>query len=899
MKRLACLLACLSLLTCGQMLAAPATAAADRVVLHDGWALQSACKVNAGGDAISSKSFKTQGWYRTSVPSTVLAAQVASGEYRDVFTGMNLRKLPGMTYPIGKIFSSLPMAKDSPYACGWWYRTSFQAPRSFTGRTVSLHFAGINYRANIWLNGRKIADAQDVAGAYRQFEFDVTASLRPGENVLAVETFAPTENDLAISWVDWNPAPPDKNLGLWGDVTLTASGPVTVRYPQVVTHLPQDNPQKADLTVRAEVQNHSTQSVQGVAEAVLQGFRLRQDVSLSPGETRSISFTPEQYPELRIKQPKLWWPREMGEPTLHPLTVRFLAGKDVSDQQQIRYGIREITSELTDKGHRLFRINGKPILIRGGGWAPDMLLRYSKERVEAEFRYVMAMNLNTIRLEGKLEPDHFFDLADEKGIMVMAGWCCCDAWEKWSKWQPETLPIATESLRSQSLRLRSHPSVLVWLYGSDYHPTENVERAYLDVLQKTAWPNPTLSSASAAPSTVTGRSGVKMTGPYDYVPPSYWLTDKRYGGAYGFNTETSPGPAIPVAQSLTRILPKEHLWPQDEVWGYHTGGSRFQQMDAFNSGMKATYGEPKGWADYTVKAQAMAYDGERAMFEAYARNKYTSTGVVQWMLNNAWPSMIWHLYDYYLQPGGGYFGTKKANEPLHVQYSYDDRSVVVVNSRREPAEHLSVEANLYDFNLKPLFSQRVDAAVEADGITTALTLPALPAEPASAVYFVKLVLRDGTGKLISDNFYWLPATPSVMAWDKTKDTAYTPAEKYEDMTMLNRLPSVELQAKARTAKGKDGETVEVTVRNPSKTLAFQVRLSVRQGEQEILPVLWDDNYFALMPGESRVVKANFSGVSVPAKAELFVEGWNIKSVRVSLVSHARTTKAPATASRRQ
>ena len=197
-----------------------------------------ACKTQALGETISSNGFDDKGWYSVTVPSTVLAAQVADGQFKDPYYSDNLRKIPGTTYPVGENFSNLPMAADSPYHCGWWYRKQLVIPAADKGRTLWLRFGGINYRADVWVNGKRIADSTQVAGAYRTYEFDITAYALPGKtNVVAVETFAPTETDLGINWVDWNPCPPDKDMGLWGAVDLVTSGPVSVRSPLVVTHL--------------------------------------------------------------------------------------------------------------------------------------------------------------------------------------------------------------------------------------------------------------------------------------------------------------------------------------------------------------------------------------------------------------------------------------------------------------------------------------------------------------------------------------------------------------------------------------------------------------------------------------------------------------------------------------
>src|SRR5581483_7548392 len=636
--------------------------------------------------------------------------------------------------------------------------------------------------------------------------------------------------------------PPDKDMGLWSDVYLTASGPVAVRYPQVITHLVSDGT-SADLSVMAELENATSAPVEGVFQAALQelGVHLEQKVALAAGEKRSISSTPKENPALHVNAAKLWWPAQMGTPNLQHLTVEFLAGGTVSDEQHIRFGIREITSELTDKGHRLFRVNGKTLLIRGGGWTPDMLLRRDHQKLQSEFDYIRDLNLNTVRLEGKMESDDFFDLADENGVLVMAGWMCCDIWQKYADWPPENLPIALESQRSQLLRLRSHPSLLVWLSGSDEPPPPEIERAYQKVVEETAWPNPSISTASDRTTPVNGHSGVKMSGPYDWVPPSYWYAD-QHGGAFGFNTETSAGPAIPPVSSLRKFIPAEHLWPPDGVWNFHAGGEHFTNIDHFNQALDAVYGTATGLDDYEKKAQAMAYENERAMFEAYTARKYISTGVIQWLLNNAWPSIIWHLYDYYLQPAGGYFGAKKANEPVHVQYSYTDHAVVVVNNTYQLVTALRVSTRVYGFDLTEKFNHDARIDVAADAVAPVVTIPALPADAGAQVYFLKLDVTDAAGKPVSSNFYWLSSKPPALDWPHT-DFAFTPTLTYEDMTELNRLPEVKLEAHL-TRDPQHPEAISVELHNPSRNLAFQVHAGIcRAGSSdEILPVLWSDNY---------------------------------------------------------
>ncbi|HEY3122311.1 MAG TPA: glycoside hydrolase family 2 protein, partial [Vicinamibacteria bacterium] len=462
------------------------------------------------------------------------------------------------------------------------------------------------------------------------------------------------------------------------------------------------------------------------------------------------------------------------------------------------------------------------------------------------------------------------------GVLIMPGWCCCDMWERWAEWTPEHHEIAGASLEDQIRRLRNHPSVFVWLYGSDNPPPPDVEQMYVRILDEQRWPNPSLSSATEKPTSITGDSGVKMTGPYDYVPPNYWLVDKQLGGAWGFSTETGPGPAIPPLESLKRFLPADHLWPLDEVWSYHAGGSRFATLDVFRKAMDARYGKPDSLPDFLRKSEAMAYEGQRAMFEAYARNKYVATGVIQWMLNNAWPSLIWHLYDYYLVPAGGYFGTKKACEAVHVQYSYDDGSVAVINGREESLPGMKVTARVYDLEATEKASREAVLDLPPDSSTRAFAIPRV--EGSATTYFVRLQLRDAAGGLVSDNFYWLSSKRDVLDWAGTKGTAYTPQLTYGDLTGLNRLRRVELAVRSRVERDGQTERMRVTVENPGKGLAFMVRLRVTKGAggEDVAPVFWEDNYFSLLPGEKREVAATYDVSALDGTpAALGVDGWNI------------------------
>ncbi len=862
-----------------------------KVLLRENWFIQPSSDVHADGAAISTVGFPTRAWYPATLPSTVLSALVEDKVYADPYTGTNLRSIPGTTYPIFEDFSNIPMPPDSPFRQSWWYRTEFNLPQEYSGKTVWLGFDGINYRANVWMNGVQIASWEKLAGTWRLFQFDVTAAAKPGQtNSLAVEIFPPEPHDLAITLVDWAPMPPDKEMGIWRDVHITATGPIALRYPAVLTKLNLPSTERAMLTIRAELTNAADHPVEGVVRGHIENLAFEQPVRLGPRETQVVHFAPEKFPQLNVPNPRLWWPVQVGKQDLYPLDLAVDVQGQVSDSAHIRFGVRQVASKIDEKGHRIFQINGKNILIRGAGYSFDLLLRSSPERQQAELNYVRDLNLNAVRLEGKLENEHFFDLADEMGILVMAGWCCCDQWENWPAWDKENEIIAGDSLRDQIRRLERHPSVIAWLYGSDFAPPPRIEKMYLGILQELDWPNPSISSAAGRTTTV-GPSGVKMTGPYEYVAPSFWYLDTRHGGAFGFNTETSPGPAIPPVASLRRMLPPDHLWPIDSVWEYHAGGMS-HTLNVFTEALNERYGPSNSVDDYARKAQLQAYEAHRAMMEAYGRNKYTSTGIIQWMLNNAWPSMIWHMYDWYLRPAGSYFGVKKGCEPLHVQYSYDDHSIVVVNSYYQPFANLKVTAKVYNLDMTEKFSKEAEVSVGADSSRRVFTLP--PIQGLSTTYFVSLTLESAS-QIKSSNFYWLSTREETIDWSRQEEdpsgeydiSTWSPTKTFADYTALNTLPRIDLDVTAQNKKdGSEGATT-VTVHNPTSTLALAVHLTVnksssgrvsREGEMdnEILPVLWQDNYFPLLPGETRQVTATYTiGAKSKATPSVEIEGWNV------------------------
>jgi exo-1,4-beta-D-glucosaminidase len=807
--------------------------------LNADWRIQSSARLAQTGPQLSTPNADTTHWYAADLPATVLGTLVDCGEYPDPFVGDNLRRIPGQGPP-AQNFSNHPMPDDSPFRSSWWYRKRFRVPAELPPH-LSLQLDGLNYRANVWLNGHLVADARRLAGAYRVHELDVTRLLRRDElNALAIEVLPPRPCDLAITWVDWNPSPPDKNMGLWRDAWLCASGPVAVRAPFVSSYFAPDG--RVALTVAGDLVNTTDEPQRALVSAEIEDRTVTRAFALAPRERRRFAL--DDCPELTFDKPRLWWPRFMGDPALHELHLRVQVGGRASDAARIPFGIREVGCELTEGGHALFRVNGEPVLIRGAGWATDLFLRRQPERDRAQLEYLLAMNLNTIRFEGMVERAEVLEWCDREGVMVIAGWCCCDSWEKWHQWTDECHHVTAESLRSQVRRVRRHPCMISWFYGSDFPPPEPVERRYLAVLDEEGWPNPAHSSAANRPTELTGKSGMKMEGPYDWVPPNYWLEDRKRGGAFGFATEICPGAAVPPIESLRKMLPPDHLWPIDEVWNFHAGGQEFHNIDAFAEAIARRYGECATVEEFAQLAQLATYEAQRAMFEAYTRNKFVSTGVIHWMLGNAWPSLIWHLFDYYLRPGGGFFGTQKGCEPLHVMYSYDDRSVVVTNEHAQSFAGLRVFARVLDLELRERFAQTAAVDVAAGERVPALLIPEIDDLP--SVYFVDLRLATSDGALASRNFYWLPRSLDALDHEHS-NWMRTPVTTFGDLRALRALPRADVILRVE-----DDGRVELT--NPSEQLAFFVQLRLCDvAGQDVLPVVWSDNYLSLLPGETREV----------------------------------------------
>ena len=729
--------------------------------LSDNWTIQSSEKIGPGGEQISSPGFDTSGWFPAEVPSTVLASLVKNQLYKDPYFGSNINDIPGEAFRVP-----------------WWYRTSFDLdldPEQ-AGKTVRISFDGINYKANIWLNGRQIAGSQTASGTYRRIILNITDHVVSANNVLAVEIIPPVPGDFSIGFVDWNIYPPDQNMGIFREVKLHINGDVSIENPFVETKVDTKTLRNAALSISAELENHSAIRASGILEGSLCSALVSKPFVLEPGERKEFIFSPEEFPDLQIRDPELWWPYQLGNPSMHSLVLSAKTDEGLSDQQEVSFGIRDVDDYVNEGGHRGFKINGKKVLIKGAGWTDDLLLQDTHESLEAQLAYVRHMNLNCIRLEGFWGKDRFlYELCDRYGILMMVGWSCHWEHENYlgkpvdprygGVCEPHEIDLIARSWEDQLLWLRNHPAIFVWNVGSDKVPHPRLEKRYIETFKRYDTTRPYLNSTGGVGSEqgiitedeviseISGSSRVKMLGPYAYTPPVYWYTDKKLGGAYGFNTETGPGANVPPLESIKKMIPEDHLWPIDPVWELHCGLNEFSTLDRFQEAIARRYGEALDLNDFAFKAQVLNYELMRPMFEAFQANKPIATGVVQWMLNSALPSMYWQLYDSYLMPNGAFYGAKKACEPLHLLYNYGLHSIAVVNDHLDPVHNHRALIRVFDINSRELLRETVDINIEGESASDIYKLPA--GLNLSKSYFLDLILINEEGQETGNNFYWL------------------------------------------------------------------------------------------------------------------------------------------------
>ncbi len=857
--------------------------------LDTGWKMISSGELRGlGGDKISLTTFDDKEWHQATVPGTVMGSLASYKVIDDPYFGINMQKID-----------------TGQFQQPWWFRTTLNLTGQDMNRKVSLRFNGINYRADLWVNGKKVAGKDIFAGAFNMFTFNIDDYKQPGDNVIALEIWQYADGEYSIGFVDWNPLPVDRNMGIFREVFLEINDGIKIRSPFVYSRLNKTDG-SADLFIQAELNNSTDKPVKGTMVINYELGEVKKEISVSPGENLSCRFDPADFPQLNVKGAELWYPNGMGKPKLYNIKAEFISGRKVLDRVNKKYGIREIRSYLDKDKNRAFEINGKFVLIKGGGWTDDVFLQDTKKSVEAQLKYVRHMNLNCIRCEGFWGKDEtLYDLCDEYGILVMVGWSCQWEWEDYlhkpcdekygGATGKEDIDLLAGYWKDQILWLRNHPSIFIWMTGSDKLPAPELEMKYNEIFRDYDPSRPYATSAKGASrenrfvqsevalvSDISGPTGMKMLGPYAFTPPVYWYTDTILGGAWGFNTETCPGESVPPASSLRKMLPAESLWPIDKkYWEYHTGRNQFTTLDRFRKALNDRYGESSDVDEFAYKSQVSNYELMRPMFESFVANKPVSTGIIQWKLNSAWPELIWQLYDTYLQPNGSFYAVRKACAPLHAIYRYGFNDIYLANEGLNEVDSLTVSIRVFDINSKQIFADKWQGNIGSNSSQLIYKLPAI--KDLTPVWFLDLrVLRNNSE--VDNNIYWLSVKQDVMDYEaagKLPWAFYTPAKQYADFRALDKLKKVKPDYDYKFEKDQESGKVYIKIRNSSEAIAFFLYLDLIDSETStpILPVYWDDNYVTLLPGEERKLEACYSlSDSKGSNPVIEISGWNTDKV---------------------
>jgi len=890
--------------------------------------LQSAAVIREKGDALSSAGYSSKNyWFPVRVPSTVLTGLVANKVYPDPYTGMNNMLIPDASDSFNhqyhlEQYSHLPN-EPNPWKNPYWYRTEFSVPAGDKGRHFQLIFKGINYRAEGWLNGSLIADSSQMAGMFAEYALDVSKSIRPGErNILAVKIYPldypglPSTPQLramddfydnggptgdigknvtmlsSVGW-DWIPEVRDRNMGIWQPVYLRTTGQVTISKPQIITGLPSlPDTSLAKLTLHIPLTNNSPLAQQGRLKITISpenfagaSLSFSREEDLKASETRTIHLSADNIPELTIRHPHLWWPNGYGNANLYRIRFQYMLGDKVSEDTSFVTGIRTVSSRTVDvKGwvRRDFYVNGKRVHLVGGAWVPDMLLNRDYQRTDYELHLCRNANVNLVRIwgGGLGETDDFYGLADRYGLLVWQDfWITGDTnggFKGSADWPLET-NVFVNNVISTIYRIRNHPSLLVWTGGNEGHAREELYNAMRDQVAGLDGTRPFIpcsSGFSKAPKTWKGSwpddrpAGVYSGGPYSWQDDAQYYKLVDAGKDWVFKDETGI-PSQPPYHALARIIPNlvpdsSLPYPLNNTWGYHDACTGNGKYDTYYKAMAQRYGPATSMKDFSDKMQLLNAGGYRGIFEAAGHKLNETGGVMLWKLNAAFPSVVWQVYDWYLTPNAGYYFMQRACEPLHIQLNLDDSSVAVINRSYIPQTGLSFEAAIVDLNGKDLYSQKGRLNLGTTDLKEVLPL-AETLRKTEGISFVLLSLKDGKGRQVSQNVYWM--SPG------------------HDFTSLVQMPAAKGLKLSTLHSGVTGKEHSWTLQfsNPSPQLAFFLNPRLVIGDEEVLPSFWSDNYFSIPAGGSITVKVSCPLSELAGKIpRLKLEGWNLSEQTLDL-----------------
>jgi hypothetical protein len=889
--------------------------------------LQSSVLISDPGSEISMSQYKSKVyWFPVSVPSTVLTGLVANKIYPDPYSGLNNMLIPDASDAFNKKysleqFSYLP-DNPNPWKNPYWYRTTFNVPGSDQGRCFQLIFKGINYRAAVWLNGTQIADSTEMAGMFAEYSLDVSKQIKAGsDNVLAVKIYPldypglPATEQLkalgdffenggptgdigknvtmlcSVGW-DWIPPVRDRNMGIWLPVYLRTSGGVTIGDPKVVTSIP-DLPDttRAKISLNLRLVNHNNIDVNGKLKVIIapENFKgktleFSKNVSITKNSPATIDLNGENTKELNIQNPVLWWPNGYGKPSLYRIRLRYSDNTGISDDTSFVFGIRTVSTKAVNVNgfyRRDFYVNEKRVHLTGGAWVPDMMLNRDSVRYDYEMHLCRNSNINLLRIwGGGVTPcDEFFEAADRYGLLVWSDfWITGDTQGefKGSPDWPLEGNIFIRNVKSTILRIRNHPSLLVWTGGNEGHARKELYESMRESIITLDGTRPFIPSSSGfakLPSGWNGAwpdnlpSGVYSGGPYTWQDPKIYYSKATAGRDWVFKDETGI-PSQPPYNIMSKIIP-DLTWdnklpfPLNNSWGYHdacTGNGRY---DLYYKEMVKRYGEPSSMEDFCNKMQLMNAIGYQGIFEAAGYKLNDIGGVLLWKVNSAFPSVVWQVYDWFLMPNAGYYFMQNACEPVHIQLNPSNLKVLAINRTYHTFPGLIAQVDIFGMDSKSIFHEEKNVILSNTEVKETADLSSA-LKGASGVNFVVLNLKNNTGKIISHNAYWL--------------------SNAGDYTSLQDLQKTNLDIKVlASAKGKSENSWTIQISNNTSRLAFFIRQQLMLGGEEILPSYWSSNYFTLAPSETTTVTVSCPTVKLDGKnPAMKISGLNVNEQGLSL-----------------
>jgi hypothetical protein len=876
-------------------LGALAASQPEQVPINSGWQLQDSAKVKGDGPTIASPGYKPDGWYTAVVPGTVLTTLVKAGVYPEPLYGENNRpdKIP-----------------ESLNKTSYWYRTVVAVPANYKGQQIWLNFDGINYSADVWVNGKQTGT---MRGAFKRGTFDISSLVKPGEKAAIAVLVTPQphpgdphEHTIAnglglnggitavdgatflstIGW-DWIPAIRDRDTGIWEKVFLSATGPVTLRDPLVTTDLPLPKTDSSDIAISATVENVTDKTEKGIFKAHFGDVTVEKPVTLEAHSKQLVVLDPKAFPALHVLNPKLWWPNGYGPQNLYTLHLSFDIAGSASDSHTLQFGVRKLQYTVPDSENLTISVNGVRVFMRGGDWGLDEAMkRIPRERLEAEIKMHQLANMNMIRnWVGQSTGEDFYELCDKYGILL---------WDEFFQPNPSDGPNPTDlvtyiaNVRDKILRFRNHPSIAVWCARNEGFPPKEIDdqlRVLMSELEPTRLYQPSSTSGH----------GVNSGGPY------WWRTPKEYYVfSEAFKTELGSS-SIPTIESLQGMMPQKDWEQINDDWAEHDLAKGASHGDTYPKTLADRYGKLANMADFVRKSALANYEAFRAMYEGRNAKLFNpSTAVLTWMSNPAQPSFVWQIYHHDLEANSSLYGVKKAGEMVHVQLNEQTGSLQVVNNRPETLKNATIHLTSYSLDGAQKYEH--DFEVTAPASATADLGAADPVDgdwhwPKELLetHFVRLELKDASGKVLSDNFYWRG-----------------PKNDPDNLQAMDTMKPVTLHVRATKEESEGKVRITVTLHNPGPGIAVMAHLQLRRGKPaeskgvdassaRVLPVFASDNYVSLVSNETRTIVLETDAAELKGESPLVVvDGWNVavsaagSPVPVTLNVNAQVDSWPVT-----